>query len=73
MGNTENTLITGWDKLFPSSCEHFLTASIRTEVNHTEEKTPYKIWVIFFRIKFGVLTVTENLPQYSGEMEEDIK
>lgn len=27
MGNTENTLITGWDKLFPSSYDHFLTAS----------------------------------------------
>lgn len=26
-GNTENTLITGWDKLFPSSYDHFLTAS----------------------------------------------
>lgn len=27
MGNTENTLITGRDKFFPSSYDHFLTAS----------------------------------------------
>lgn len=28
--------------------------------------------VFFLKIKFGVLTVTENSPQYSGEMNEKI-
>lgn len=38
--------------------------------DHIEDKITCKNQVIFFRTKFGELTVTENLPQYSGEMNE---
>lgn len=64
MGNTENTLITLWRKLlFP------ITFSLQRHPyrsDHIEDKMMCKKSSNFFRTKFSVLTVTENLPQYSG-------